>query len=147
MRTRFRLLAGLLLLTSGSGPAMSAADARDSYLRACSICHMENGEGVESAFPPLDARLARWAGSEDGRRYLVSVITRGLFGSIDVNGVRYAGAMPPMTHLDSETIAAILNHVLQELAGADPKLAFSAEEVAGIRSRGAGQPSLSLRPE
>ena len=91
----------------------------EQFMQICGACHLENGQGVEGAFPPLDDRLTQWSTTERGRLYLVSVITNGLFGSIDVGGVRYVGAMPPVMQLGSEEIAGLLNYVLLEFSGAN----------------------------
>ena len=121
------------------------AEGHDRYIQTCSICHMEKGEGVQGAFPPLDERLAEWASSKDGRRYLVSVLSKGLFGPIDVNGVRYAGAMPPMTGLGPADMAAILNYVLGEFAAGTDQT-FSSAEIEAILAELGQAPSRSLRP-
>ena len=151
--TPARFLLGVFLASSVVCEIAAADDthepmaARDQFVQNCSICHLENGEGVEGAFPPLDDRLTRWASSERGRLYLVSVITNGLFGSIDVGGVQYVGAMPPMVQLGSNEIAVLLNYVLIEFAGADAGHTFTESEVAQLRGQAGQQPSRSLRPE
>ena len=116
-------------------------------MQICGACHLENGQGVEGAFPPLDDRLTQWSATERGRLYLVSVITNGLFGSIDVGGVRYVGAMPPVMQLGSEEIAGLLNYVLLEFSGANAGHTFTGSEVAQLRDQAGQQPSRSLRPE
>ena len=120
---------------------------RDRYLQVCNICHQERGQGVEGAFPPLDNRLAAWASSKEGRRYLVSVLKNGLFGAIDVNGVRYVGAMPPMTQLGPDDMGAVLNYVLGEFAAAGPEQAFSTAEVEAFLAEAGQASSRALRPD
>ena len=144
-------LAGLLALAlSGAAAADSAAAAnddagRDAYLQHCAACHLDAGQGVPSAFPPLDERLGRWAGSEEGRDYLVSVVSNGLFGPITVNGTAYAGAMPQMRHIDTDQLAMILTYVISAFGGAND-VPFSADEVT-VRREGLGAvQSRSLRP-
>ena len=138
-------LAGALL----TGQAVFAADelGREGYLQTCSICHMKNGQGVPGAFPPLNDRLSVWTSSKEGRRYLVSVLAKGLFGPIDVGGVRYAGAMPPLAQLGPDDMAALLNYVLKTFAAAGPEQSFSPTEVEAILAELGDTPSRALRPE
>ena len=105
------------------------ADVGD-YTRVCGICHLDKGQGVPGAFPPLDARLAGYAGTEEGRNYLVGVLQNGLYGPITVNGTNYVGAMPPVAgQLDDEGMAAMLNYVLATFADAEALATFTSSEV------------------
>lgn len=136
------LLAAALLC----GTALAdAASGRDAYLSHCAACHLENGQGVPSAFPPLDARLGRWAATEAGRDYLVSVVSNGLFGSIDVNGTQYVGAMPPMKHIDADQIAGALSYAVSAFGGATDA-SFTADELIARREQLGSVQSLTLRP-
>ena len=116
------------------------------YARVCGICHLETGEGVPGAFPPLDARLGDWARTEQGRRYLVNVVVNGLHGQIEVDGVRYFGAMPGMAHqLSHHEIAGLLNYVVGEFGGGSA--ALTEKMVDEIRAVNGAVQSLGLRPE
>lgn len=119
----------------------SIAFAEDEYsgdaYATCSACHLPDGVGVPSAFPPIRNRVSRIAELDGGREYLVTVVTYGLMGTIEVQGVQYFGVMAgnagPMTPAD---IAAVINYVVFELNdgevnGVDP---FTAEEVEEIQS-------------
>lgn len=122
-----------------------ADSARQAYLAHCAACHLETGQGVPSAFPPLDARIGAWAATDSGRDYLVSVVSNGLFGPIEVNGTPYAGAMPQMKHIESEQLAAALNHVVTVFAEAQ-SAPFTAEELWSRSERQGAVQSRALRP-
>ncbi|WP_066218991.1 c-type cytochrome [Formosa haliotis] len=76
------------------------------YNVQCIACHMENGEGLTGAFPPL-------AKSD----YLLSDIPRaaqnilkGLSGEIKVNGVSYYGSMPSH-NLSTKELTDVVNYI------------------------------------
>lgn len=126
----------------------SAGPVADAYVyqQHCGICHLDAGQGVPGAFPPLDQRLAGWSGSDAGQAYLASVLANGLYGVIEINGQRYAGAMPGLAgQLSNFEIAGLLNYVLVEFAGG--AAVFTESSVAAsLDAVGAG-PSLPLRPQ
>ena len=141
------VLLGYFVLPAGATAAAPVA-TQEEYVQLCGVCHLENGQGVPGAFPPFDDRLARWVGSEAARRYLVSVVVNGLYGSIEVGGVRYVGAMPGMaSQLSTEQVAGLLNFTLVEFAKADSDRLFTPAEVEQIRERAGQAPSRSLRPD
>jgi len=140
------LLTGNLLATTAMAePASLAADEQDAYLAHCAACHLANGQGVPSAFPPFDARIGRWAATDAGRDYLASVVGNGLFGMIEVNGVQYMGAMPQMKHIDAAEIASALSYVIQTFGGASD-MPFTADELVSRRDRLGNVQSHALRP-
>ena len=115
-----------------AAPMATAAD----YTRVCGICHLQNGEGVPGAFPPLNKRLAALGDSDAGRSYLVGILKNGLYGQITVEGTSYNGAMPPISgQLDSQGMAGMLNYVLSTFAASEA--GFTAEEIA-TRSQAIG---------
>jgi mono/diheme cytochrome c family protein len=122
------------------------ADAAD-YRRVCGICHLDEGQGVPAAFPPLDERLAAWVRTLAGRTYLVAVISNGLLGPIEVAGQRYNGAMPAMGgQLPAPEIAGLLNYVLAEFASTPSDLLFTATEIAETMDTIGTATGASLRP-
>ena len=130
--------------------AVSAADKPMSdqllYGKMCGICHLEAGQGIPGAFPPLDARLAEWAATDGGQAYLVNVMVNGLYGPIDVNGVSYVGAMPGLAdQLSSEEIAGLLNFVLVTFAGGEA--VFDTARVDDLRAANGRAQSSGLRPK
>ena len=115
--------------------SVSAGSGEADYQR-CAACHLPTGEGIPGAFPPLKGRVANIAASDEGRSYLVSVVTAGLMGSITVDGVSYMGVMPAQgASYDAAGISNVLNYSVQVLdkANVQPEWkAFSAEEVAEL---------------
>ncbi|MDO6761200.1 cytochrome c [Tamlana sp. 2_MG-2023] len=79
---------------------------KEIYNVQCIACHMETGDGIVGAFPPL-------AKSD----YLLENIPRaakeilgGLSGEIVVNGVTYNGVMPSHD-LDPKALTDVLNYI------------------------------------
>jgi nitrite reductase (NO-forming)/hydroxylamine reductase len=84
------------------------AKGEELYKANCAACHQPNGQGLPGAFPPL-------AGSDyfkaDINRALDATV-RGLTGEITVNRQKYDSAMPAMSFLKDDELAAILTYVL-----------------------------------
>jgi mono/diheme cytochrome c family protein len=79
---------------------------KEIYTVQCMSCHMENGEGMESVFPPLaksDYLLA------DTKRSIHQTLY-GMSGEIKVNGVTYNGEMPAFELSDTEA-SDVLNYI------------------------------------
>jgi cytochrome c oxidase subunit 2 len=73
---------------------------------ACVTCHMANGEGLPPSFPPL-----KGAGSFYGDcTNHAGLVVKGLTGEIEVNGVKYNGAMPAQANLSDLEIAAVITY-------------------------------------
>ena len=76
------------------------------YTAYCITCHLETGQGIPGAFPPL-------AGSdylmEDQKRAIRTIIY-GENGEISVNGIIYFGDMPGQDLADQE-IADVVNYI------------------------------------
>lgn len=140
------LAAALISATAVADTAPSDPDGQTAYLTHCGACHLENGQGVPSAFPPLDERLGRWAATETGRDYLVSAVSNGLLGLIQVHGIQYAGAMPQMKHIDDGEIAAALTYAVQMFGSSVEAAPFTAGELASRRVRLGNVQSRTLRP-
>jgi mono/diheme cytochrome c family protein len=79
---------------------------KEVYDINCTSCHMEKGEGLEGAFPPLaksDYLMADKARS-------IKQILNGASGEMVVNGKTYNGEMPAMDFTD-EQVSDVLNYV------------------------------------
>ena len=132
MKTPMTAWCAVAALTVFSLAEESAAEFNGDAYVTCSACHLPDGVGIPGAFPPLRNRAAKIAGLEGGREYLITVVTYGLMGTIQVDGVQYFGVMAgnagPMT---PEDIAAVLNYVVVELNDNDATEhePFTAEEV------------------
>ncbi len=110
----------------------SSAEYRGDAFATCSACHLPDGVGVPGAFPPIRNRAATIAGLDGGRDYLITVVTYGLMGTIQVDGVQYFGVMAGNAgSMTPEDIAAVLNYVVFELNDNDATEhePFTAEEV------------------
>ncbi|TNE90661.1 MAG: cytochrome c [Deltaproteobacteria bacterium] len=73
---------------------------------ACMTCHMENGEGQAGIFPPLKGAGDFMGDCTKHAGYVI----KGLNGEIEVNGVKYNGAMPPQPGLSDIELAAVLTY-------------------------------------
>ncbi len=84
----------------------SIADGTEIYQDFCVQCHLDNGKGVDKAFPPL-------ANSDYLKNVEQSIraIKYGLEGEITVNGEIYNGVMTSQG-LDDEEIADVMNYIL-----------------------------------
>lgn len=128
-------LSGMLMAMAVTD-AMAEGYAVESYA-TCSACHLPDGAGVPGAFPPVRSRAAQIAALDGGRAYLVTVVSYGLMGTIEVAGAQYFGVMAGLAGtLKPGEIAAALNYVVFELddgdaAGVPP---FTAEEVEKIQA-------------
>jgi len=132
--TRFFIGAGFLAI----GSFALAQDEYDGAAYAtCAACHLPDGAGIPGAFPPIRNRAAKIAALEGGREYLVTVVTYGLMGTIEVDGAQYFGVMAgnagPMS---PAAIAAAINYVVFELNDDDASdtKPFTAEEVESIQA-------------
>ena len=77
------------------------------YTDFCVQCHLENGEGIESVFPPLSNSDYLLNNIEES----IYAIKYGMEGPIKVNGQLYNGVMVSQG-LDSEEIADVMNYIL-----------------------------------
>ncbi len=87
--------------------AKSIANGKKVYANNCMNCHMENGKGMEGAFPPV----AKSDYLKRPPKDLISVILKGQSGEIKVNGVVYNGMMPAQDYLSDQEIADVLNYI------------------------------------
>jgi mono/diheme cytochrome c family protein len=111
-----------------------ADDGEDNFNHRCALCHTQSGAGIPGSFPPLRSQVVAFAQTPPGRTYLVAVVTNGRNGGLSLDGASYAGFMPAQG-LSDAGVAAVLNYVVGTIAGGGDQLAaFTAIEVAGIRS-------------
>ena len=76
------------------------------YASNCMACHLDQGQGVPTAFPPL--AKSDYLNADDDRA--IKTLLHGLRGKITVNGVVYDGVMPALGLKDFE-ISSILTYV------------------------------------
>jgi mono/diheme cytochrome c family protein len=140
---------GLSLLAGEATLAAPPAGAA-VFAAHCAVCHGPNAEGVPGAFPPLGAQVIAFAKLPAGRDYLVTAVSGGLIGSVQVAGETYSGAMPPQNMLSEAEVAAALSFLVSDRGKARAGVpAFDAKEVAAVRARHpgvGGAAALALRP-
>ncbi|HKZ38533.1 MAG TPA: cytochrome c [Chryseolinea sp.] len=79
---------------------------KEVYNSQCITCHMEKGEGIEGAFPPVAKSDYLMA----DKKRAVKQILEGASGEMVVNGVTYNGEMPAID-LTDEQVSDVLNYV------------------------------------
>ena len=99
----------------------------------CVTCHQPTGLGQPGVFPPLAD--SDWVLGKKDR--IIKVSMYGLMGEIEVNGVKYNGAMVPpgmpMGSLSDQQIADVLTYIRNDWGNS--ATAVSVEEVAHVRSK------------
>ena len=85
----------------------SILDGEEIYQDFCLQCHLDNGKGVENAFPPL----AKSDYLQNNIETSIRGVKYGLRGEITVNGKTYNGVMVNQG-LDEEEIADVMNYIL-----------------------------------
>lgn len=105
--------AGILLHINSSLASAQDINLNESVLRGakiynneCITCHMENGNGIPGAFPPL----AKSDYLMNNPEAAANAIINGLSDEIVVNGETYFGEMAPIP-LSDEQVADVLNFV------------------------------------
>jgi nitrite reductase (NO-forming) len=93
----------------------------------CSVCHQENGAGLENVFPPLaKSDFLR------NQQRTIEVVLNGLSGPVNVNGKHFNSVMPPMSQLNDDEVANILTYVYSSWGNEGP--AITAQQVAKARA-------------
>jgi hypothetical protein len=109
--------------------------AKGEYQKLCSVCHLPDGRGIPGVYPPLNEQLGHWAKEEEGRTYLVKIVTQGMGGTIVVDGQRFSGYMPGIAmRLDPASLAVLLNDVLLKFAPEVDVQPYTGREIERIRS-------------
>lgn len=124
----------ILLVFAASQAATVSAAPNKTYLARCSMCHQASAQGLPGQFPRLAGRSAQIAQTPEGRQYMISVVLRGMYGSIDVDGQPIAGLMPSMAAMTDADIAEVLNYVLTSGKSAKAAVPFKAAEIAVVRA-------------
>jgi len=105
------LLCALLFASIGfsfvqtSATNNSIQDGKKVYDTYCISCHMENGMGVEGAFPSLVK-----TGNLSDKNRLVKIILQGMRGPLKVNGISFDGEMAGIEMTDKE-VADVINYI------------------------------------
>ena len=80
---------------------------REVYNGQCATCHMTNGEGIPTIYPPL--AKSDFLMKETERS--ITIILQGGNEAITVNGIEYNGAMPNFS-LSDEQVSDVMNFIL-----------------------------------
>ncbi|MGB5274170.1 MAG: cytochrome c [Flavobacteriaceae bacterium] len=112
-------------------PTLEASVQRGSEIYAdfCITCHMAQGEGVATAFPPL----AKSDYLQNNREGSIRGIKFGQQGELVVNGVIYNSVMAPMG-LEDEEVADVMNYILNSWGNTSDKM-VTVEEVEAIQKK------------
>lgn len=105
-----------------------ASGGEDIYRTYCVACHLNDGKGDGSRFPPLDS-------SEyvlGDKKRLINILLNGLQQPITVKGRQFNNLMPAHSFLSDEDIALVLTYIRQNFGNAAS--AISAAEVSEQRS-------------
>ena len=104
----------------------------------CSTCHQTDGSGTVGLAPALKGE--HWQALNKDRQYLLTVLTKGLSGRIEVNGQLFVGNMPSFaSQLDDAALALLAQHVLTLQGEAQQSAPYSVEDVSAVRQL-AGSP-------
>lgn len=131
------VFAALLVVMSASlAHAQDGVRGEDAYA-TCAACHLPDGAGIPGAFPRIRNRAAAIAALDGGREYLVTVVSYGLMGPVEIDGAQLFGVMAGNTGaMSNEELAAALNYVVFELndGEADGIEPFTASEVEAVQA-------------
>jgi mono/diheme cytochrome c family protein len=129
----------LLYLTATTGlslflfqdPELEESIQRGSEIYAdfCVTCHMEQGEGVLNAFPPL----AKSDYLMNNREASIRGIKYGQSGELIVNGIVYNSVMAPLG-LEDEEVVDVMNYILNSW-GNSSKDMVTLKEVEAISKK------------
>ena len=101
-----------------------------TFGRICAACHQAQGQGLPGTFPPL-AHSDYLASAPKAK--IIGHVLHGLQGPVTVLGNTYNGAMPAMSFLSDEEIAAVLTYVRSSFGNKlDP---VTPAEVAAVRDQ------------
>lgn len=98
------------------------------YESNCLACHGAEGKGVEGTFPPLEK--SDYFAKDTVK--LIHAVTKGVNGTIKVNGKEYNGMMPAVA-LGEQDVANVATYVLNSFGNAGGQV--SVEEVAKAKAQ------------
>lgn len=96
----------LALMSACGGGNVSRGE--QLYTSYCANCHMTNGQGVGTLYPPL----AQSDYLTNNIENLACIIKNGMKGEIMVNGKQYNQVMPANAKLSAQDIQYISNYIL-----------------------------------
>lgn len=100
-------------------PSTSLQNGKQTYETYCMSCHMENGEGVEGAFPTLVK-----AGNLNDKNRLVKIILQGMRGPVTVKSVKYDAEMANIDMTDKEVVD-VINYIRNSWGNKAPMISLA----------------------
>ena len=86
-----------------------ATGGEQIYQTYCVACHLKDGKGDESRFPPLDS--SEYVLGNKSR--LINILLNGMQEQITVKGKQYNGLMPSHSFLTDKDLALVLTYIRQ----------------------------------
>jgi mono/diheme cytochrome c family protein len=119
-----------------NNPQTSAeSTGKELYETHCASCHQNDGTGEAGFFPPLIG--TPWV--QDSTAF-AHILFRGLSGTIEVNGGRYASYMSPYgKDLTDKDVYQIIHYVQHSLNAFPKDESFTVESVTAIRATASTQ--------
>ncbi|MFH5832710.1 copper-containing nitrite reductase [Halalkalibaculum sp. DA3122] len=102
---------------------------REVYASVCQSCHMQDGSGIEGAFPPVADSDYLNENPDRG----ISAVVHGLSGEITVNGETYNGIMPRQ-NLTNEEVANVITYILNSFDNDGGRV--TPQDVERVRTEG-----------
>jgi len=103
----------------------SIQNGKNVYATYCISCHMENGNGLENAFPSLVK-----TGNLGDKNKLVKIVTKGMRGPIVVKSAKFDAEMAGFDLSDKE-VADVLNYIRNSWGNKAPLIQSS--EIAAAK--------------
>ena len=97
----------------------------------CGTCHQPDGKGLISSGYPT---LVNTSWIENDNDQLIKIVLKGLYGPIEVNGIKYEGQVPMTAYeklLTDQQIADVLTYVRQSFG--NDLSAIQKEDVEAVR--------------
>lgn len=104
----------------------SMAQGKEVYADFCMQCHLPNGKGDSTNFPPLDD--SDWLSKKETQS--IHAIKFGQSGPIVVNGKKFNSSMPSMG-LSNQEVADVMNYIRNSWSNKNPKM-ISLEQVEAV---------------
>ena len=102
--------------------------AEEIYFTYCGACHLNNGKGDGSRFPPLDS--SEWVLGDKTK--LTGILLNGLREPITVKGKQFNNLMPSHSFLSDGELAMVLTYIRKNFGNNAGEI--TEEEVAAVRN-------------
>lgn len=128
MRWFSAALTALLLTAPAALQAQKARTGAEVYA-TCAACHMANGAGMGSVFPPLAA--SEWVNGKP--EIPIAIVLHGMQGEVTVNGAKFNSVMTPWASMFSdEDVANVVTYIRSQWG--NKSSAVTTAQVAAVRA-------------